>query len=108
MVPRALGALPVTVVDARLKLRDHLLKRGAQCVIGGLRQDIRPGCHEMCRDPEGRAGFGPALDEHARLVDLKSFAQRFDVPFDERGEGCGRLMMLVLENEFHNGASIAS
>jgi hypothetical protein len=84
----------------RFELRDRLLQRGARRVIDLLRQDIRSRCHEVGRDPEGRAGFEPALHEHAGLVDAQ--LQQIELLFKERGEGGRRLMVAVLQDEFHD------
>ena len=99
-VPRA---LEMAAADARFELRDRLLQRGAQGVINGLREDVRSRGHEVGRDPEGRAGFEPALHEHAGLVDAQPRAQQFELLFEERGEGGRGLMVTELKDEFHDG-----
>ena len=96
----------LAVVDAGLELRDGFLQRGPERVIRGLGLHVRPGRHEMRGDAEGRAGFQPALDEHAGLADAQRVAQRFDVLADERGEELGRLMMAVLQDEFHDAPTL--
>ena len=100
------GALLVAVVDARFEFDDQLLQRGAQRVIHGFREDIRPRRDEMRRDAERRARLETVLDEHAGLVDLQRLAERFDLLGDERGEGVGRLMMTMLNEEFHNAPTL--
>ena len=90
------------MVDAGFELRDGFLQRGAERVIRGLGAHVRPRRYEMRGDAEGRTGFQAALDEHAGLVDAQRVAQRFDVLADERGEELGRLMVAVLQDEFHN------
>ena len=91
----------MAVIDPGLELTDHLVERGAQRVIDGVREDIRTGCHEVGGDPEGRARFEPALQENASFVDLERLAQRFDALLDQRGEGWRGLMVAVLQDEFH-------
>jgi hypothetical protein len=106
MVLPALGAFRMAVVDARFELRDRLLQRGAQGVIDSLGEDVGSGRHEVGRDPEGRAGIGPALHEHASLINLESRAQRLKLLLKERGEGARGLMVAMLQDEFHDGASL--
>lgn len=93
--------LEVAVVDACFKLRNHLLQRSAEGVINGFREDVGSRRHEVRRDPEGRAGFGPAFHEHASLVNPETRAQQFELLFEERGEGARGLMVAMLQDEFH-------
>ena len=96
MVLSAPRALEMAVVDARFEMRDRLLQRGAQRVIDALREDVRSRRHEMGRDPEGRAGFEPALHEHAGYIDAQ--LQQIELLFKERGEGGRGLMVAVLKS----------
>lgn len=96
------------VVDARFEIGDQLLQRGAQRVIDGFGQDVRPRRDEMRRNAEGRAGFEPSLDENAGLVDLQRLAERFDLLLDKFGEGWGRLMVAMLKDEFHDGPNFSA
>ena len=105
MVLSALRALEMAVVDARFELRDRLLQRGAQRVIDALREDVRSRRYEVGCDPEGRAGFEPALHEHAGFVDAQ--LQQIELLFKERGEGGRGLMVAVLQGEFHDGSNFS-
>ena len=96
------------MVDPGLKLADHLVERGAQGVVDGVREDVRTWRHELGGDPEGRTGFESALQEHPGLVDLEGVAQRFEALFDQRGESWGGLMVAVSEDEFHDAPSFAA
>ena len=99
-------ALEMAAVDARFELRDRLLQRGAKRVIDALREDIRSWRHEVGRDPEDRAGFEPALHEHAGLVDAQ--LQQIELLFKERGEGGRGLMVAALQDEFHDEANFSA
>ena len=102
------GALFLAVFDALIELSEQFAQRGAQGVIDGFREDVRPGRHEMGRDPEGRALFEPALDEHSSFVDLQSLAQRFQTLFNQRGEGWRGLVMAVSKDEFHDAPTFTA
>ena len=102
------GSLFLPVIDARLKLRDHFVQRGAQGVIHCFGKNVRTRRDEMRADAKGRAGGVPVFDEDAGLVDLQILAQRFKALADEGGEGRRGLVMKVMEDEFHDAPTFTT
>jgi hypothetical protein len=102
------GSFSLSVIDARLKLRDDLVQRGAQGVIHCFGKDVRPRRDEMRADAKGGAGVVPVFDEDAGFVDAQCLAQRFKALADEGGEGGRGLVVKVIEDEFHDAPTFAT
>lgn len=95
------GAFELALLDRRLEQVERFLEGGAQSVIGGLGEDIRSGGDEVHTHLERRTGGGVMFDDDAGFIDLKRSAQFIEMPFNQKVQRGGGLVMEMFEREFH-------